>query len=419
MRPSLRPVVFGLCALAAPALLSACGGMSDTLPTVGELNLPRPKANFYVRSGFDTDPSSYLGRFIPAGVPAGQIDDAHGVRTPCSQHYAIRKVSGGQVKYDEYFTASQEASAGLNLPQLPTVSAELSHETQQVVRVQYTLHEKWIADLEDPAAYARCCAQAVENCSGQIISEFLSGTGKLLYVDGAQRGGSLGAMGTGVSMKDGFQWQQAVEFEQPVFFAFKLAPAQLQAPAERTSNWDTKVPKVSYGEYFVGVSEWLSSEAIARDGALLDARSQAIKYLGERIQQQGSARHSVSAQGVESSVEAQIERASAGVARLMKDEDWKIEEEQGPTGYRYRVKVLAFMGSEQLEQLAQDEVGASEAAAGEEAEQSPNPRAVPSGALPRPRVPTKDVGRDVKKVEVAPKQALPARPKVPGVKRPK
>ena len=91
---------------------------------------------------------------MPDAVAAGDIDDANAQRTTCSQFFTLRKVNGGGVTYDEYFGASEAASAGLSLPvnDVP-VTAQASHQSGRVVRVQYRLTDKWIADLTDPAAY--------------------------------------------------------------------------------------------------------------------------------------------------------------------------------------------------------------------------------------------------------------------------
>lgn len=348
-------VLVALCALSAGALTGCGGGVVQ--PEGRGASMPRPKPNFFLRTGFDTDPSTYLGRFVPAGTPPEAIDDANAIRTTCSQFFKVRKVGGGGVRYDEYFAASQSASAGLNLPEVSPVTAQASGQAGQVVRVQYTLIEKWVVDLDDPAGYSKCCAEADNHCSPQIIGEFLSGTGRLLYADSSASDASVGMAGNGLEAKDGFIWRQAVDFPQPVFFAFKLTPSQAVAGTPSTqANWDTKVPAVGHGKYFVGVSEWLASEAVARDGALLDARRQAIKYLGETISQKGSGGTAISGNGADFETRIQsgevFERASRGVARFVKDQDWKVEEDRTPTGRRYRAKVLAFIGNDQVDAAA-------------------------------------------------------------------
>ena len=141
-----------LLASSVAVALAACGGTTPR-PVLAPTTV-RPKANFFLRTGFDTDPSVYLGRFVPDAVAAGDIDDANAQRTTCSQFFTLRKVNGGGVTYDEYFGASEAASAGLSLPvnDVP-VTAQASHQSGRVVRVQYRLTDKWIADLTDPAAY--------------------------------------------------------------------------------------------------------------------------------------------------------------------------------------------------------------------------------------------------------------------------
>lgn len=355
---SLTLRALALAALTMPLL--ACGG-GPSGPTL-QPTMVRPKANFFLRTGFDTDPSVYLGRFVPDAVGDGDIDDANAQRTACSQFFTIRKVKGGGVTYDEYFRASESASAGLSLPadDVP-IKAGISHQNGRVVRVQYTLTDKWIADLTDPAGYDACCRKADGNCSGRIVGEFLGGTGKLYYADMRATSADLKAAEmAGVEYRDGVAWRQAVEFKQPVFFAFKLSPANGgvgPGAGSAAADWaGGKVPKVGHGQYFVGVSEWVVSERLARDQALLEARRQVIRYLGEAIQQ--SATRNETLAGDLAALTARLEekgtlqRASQGVASFVKDEDWKVESTQGPDGWQYKAKVLAFIATDTLEQAA-------------------------------------------------------------------
>lgn len=347
-----RPLVI----LGAFALLTACGtrppsGMTSPVRVQG-------KANFYLRTGFDTDPSAYLGRFVPRGTPADAIDDANTVRTECSNFFSVRRVGGGGVQLDEYFSASSQAAAALGISSSPAIGVQ--HGAARIARIRYTFVDKWIADLRDPAGFAECCARTDNNCSDRIIGEFIGGTGDLMQAVQAasETQGSIPAIAQ-LDVRDGYAWRTSQSMPNPVFFAFKLSPVAPGAPGGGSAaqqDWCRKVPKVGHGQYFCGVSEWVDSEAVARETALLDAQRQTVRFLGTRIQQDGSG--SRQAQGRANAIDlvlrdqARFQRASEGLVRYMKDEDWKIEEEQGTQRWRYRAKVLAFIHNNQVRDAA-------------------------------------------------------------------
>lgn len=345
----------GLIPVLAMANLVACGPP----PVRPQPTTPRPKANFFLRTGFDTDPSEYLGRFVPDGVEAGEVDDASSRKTSCSAFYKVSRKKGGDVRYEEYFAASTDASAGMSIPAELPVTLGASASAGRVVLVEYTLTDKWVADLQEPAGYARCCQQADGNCTERFVSEFLGGTGRIYYADSSAADASVGVPVAGFKLKDGLVWKQSVEFPNPVFFAFKLSPGK---PGPSTADWTTKVPKVEHGKFFVGVSEWVESERLARDQSLLEVRRQVIRYLGEAIKQGSvrSERLSGRLGGLEAALEEKstLARASEGVARFVKDEDWRVEKQQGPSSWRYRTKVLAFIDNSQLKAAAEAVAGA-------------------------------------------------------------
>ena len=108
--PALRFVVW--CPLLGAALVSplAHAGRSRVPPP----EFVPPTTNFYLRAAFDTDPSVYLGRFMPDGE--GAPDEAMARKTACSQHLSVREVGGGGVEYDEIFESSRGVALGLGVP---------------------------------------------------------------------------------------------------------------------------------------------------------------------------------------------------------------------------------------------------------------------------------------------------------------
>ena len=106
-RPSPRSIVLLGAAVLAPVGLA----IAKKIPAP---EFVPPTTNFHLRTAFDTDPSVYLGRFVPDDdmVP----DEATARKTACSQYLSVRKVGGGGVEYDEVFEASSAAAMGLGIP---------------------------------------------------------------------------------------------------------------------------------------------------------------------------------------------------------------------------------------------------------------------------------------------------------------
>ncbi len=274
------------------------------------------------------------------------IDDAAAQRTACSRFFEVRKVGGGGVEYDEYFQAGMKAQAGLSLPLggLP-FSAGASHERTRVVRVKYRLTDKWIAHLADPVGYKACCAQAEDNCSRRIIGEYLGGTGEILSVDTRATEAGASYAGVGAEVRDGLVWRKGRKFPEPVFFAFKISAASMEA------DWESgRPPKSAKGQYFVGLSEVAQSERAARAGALANARRQVIDYLGRRARDAGSQQvPGLASLAAQASAPATAEAAGLVVAPYVKDEDWRVERGDGG----YSVKVLAFVDRGRLAEASE------------------------------------------------------------------
>jgi len=345
-------------------LLSACGP-NPVIPDAKDLpKMPPlvPKQNFFIRNSLDNDPSLYVGRFVSDGTPLEQIDEARAKKTECSKFYKIRKVGGGGVEYDEYFSVSSQAAASLGIPAADAVGLNLKAggegKAQRVIRVKYNIHEKMIADLSDPAAFKRCCRADDHACSGLVVGEFISGTGTMYQAAGTANQGELAVgmkgVGADLSVKNGIAWRQAIKFPQPVYFAFKLTEGHSDKICE--SNWATRAPRRAGLRYFIGTSSWIDDLRKAEEQAMLDARRQVIKFLGERIQEDSTLKEQLrgSGAGLESATldETKLKRSSAGVARFVYKVCQKIDKSQGPNSWRYQVKVLSELEEKDLAQAA-------------------------------------------------------------------
>jgi len=344
-----------VCLLPVFAIVAACSGVQhsgeDYAPTV------IPKPNFFLRTSIDQDPSVYLGRFIADDTSPDSIDDSAAMQLTCSEFFTVKKIPAAGVEYDEYFQAGTAASASLGIPQMQLA---VSAERVRAVRVQYTATEKWVAHLEDPAGFEACCKQAPDQCTGWYVGEFLAGTGAIYTVakEKSQAGasGNIKGVPADAELKDGIVWRRSVVFKQPAFFAFKRTQNRYHGGAAGGDHceydYDNKVPRSSQGSFFVGVSDWLKSERVARSQAMLDARRQVIRFIGEQIKQGAIGRETtggnVEALETQLSDDAFVERASQGLARFVKDECWKVKEQEGPDGWRWQAKVLAFVPKDQV-----------------------------------------------------------------------
>jgi len=279
----------------------------------------------YVRAGFDTDPSAYIGRFVRDRDAASE---SAAMETACSAFITPKVVGGGGVTYSEYFTSSASASAA---------------------RVEYTLTRKMQFEIADPAGFEACCKGAPDQCSETFIGEFFEGTGRLLQE--ASAGADAGA-----ELHDGRYWRSSVSFNEPVYFAFKVAENQYTGGAQEVGlhsgscdevTWDEVPPQSSQGWYFIGVSDYHYSEQAARDDAMRNARVQVVRWLAESIEV-GTVRTTKTIRvGADLKSwleeEAVLETAAAGVAHFVKDHAWCSEISGSPSGVIYRYKVAAFL----------------------------------------------------------------------------
>jgi hypothetical protein len=318
-----------------------------------------PSKDIHLRAAFDTDPSGYIGQFLVSGA---ENDESASVRTRCSEHIGYRTVGGGGVQYDELFNASTQAAIKVGMPEVLGVG--LGGGGSRVVRIQYALNQKMVAEIDDPAALEACCHEAPDQCGERYISEFYEGSGAVYYAIGAEGSLELSTIAEGVTggieLGHGMAWQRSIEFPQPVYFAMKTSPMMpSNEQAGGCGDWVDSPPRSALGQYFVGLSDPLPSERAAREAAMLDARTQVVRWVEQSISSASSASSSV--QGELGSLSAQldsqgaVEAASSGVAAYVKDEGWCVKALPTPAGYQHVAYVLAFLPSEQAE-AAQDAV---------------------------------------------------------------
>lgn len=346
-----------LSAVALMLVFAGCSGVQMSQDELKHSELPT-KPNFFLRVAFDQDPSVFLGRFVPEGAKPADIDETAAMQTPCSKFFTIKKVPVGGVEFDEYFTAGASAAANIGIP---PVAFEASATRTKVVRVKYTATEKWIANLDDPEGFQRCCMQAPGQCTDRFIGEFLSGTGEIFagYMEGSEASANYTGVTkqAGAEIKDGVTWRRAVAFKNPVFFAFKTSENRMGvsgvASGQCQHQFRNAVPKSPLGLYFVGVSDWMPSERVAREQAELDARTQVIRFLGEQIVQGGRSvevtQGQVDALQVALNDERSMKRMSSGVARYVKDECWENDTTTSPDGTKYQARVLVFFPNEEVD----------------------------------------------------------------------
>ena len=325
------------------------------------------RSNFFMRNAFDTDPSGYIGRFVPADTALGEVDDAAAMQTSCSKLISYREVGGGGVMYDEYFNAATSVTASFGIPSLVSqgidLGADVGHQGGSVVRVRYTLTRKMVAELDDPEGFAECCEGGSGRCTGLYLGEFLEGTGEVMHFSGSATGvkAGVGVKGVelGADVKDGLTWQRSIEFPNPVFFAFKTTtvPPELLQTFEPCGPWGDVLPQSNRGAYFVGLSEIVDSERTSRDQALRDARAQVIRFVGESV-----TTGAIEIRGTSGNIgdlrsrlqqDDFIETAAEGIAEFVKDRAWCVEEHPTPDGVKYEAKVLAFLPEKKKDEAAE------------------------------------------------------------------
>ncbi|HEY8374851.1 MAG TPA: hypothetical protein VIK91_00125, partial [Nannocystis sp.] len=235
----------------------------------------------YLRNTFDTDPSTYIGRFIPPG--ATDLDESNTLILACSTHIKPRFIEGGNVAFAETVNVSTQVAARIGIPVIADASA--SHDASRTARAEYILTGKIVAEIPDPAAFAACCREQPDQCTDRYIGEFIQGTGALLHQ--ASNATKVEASGTnpqtGISGGGGLdrtaEWQRVAEFPEPVYFAFKVSPTAF-TQGYNCPAWVNQIPRAEGGVYVVGRSDDVRNEQRARNLALANANAMALQAAG-------------------------------------------------------------------------------------------------------------------------------------------
>jgi hypothetical protein len=383
MRFSQGMMIVGAALLLAPGAQAkkdkdkdnATSGLNTAAGTgVADWLTPQAEDGLYIRVGFDTDPSAYVGRFIKEGTE--DISESSAMELTCSEYITTKVVGGGGVQYDEYFQASTSAAARLSIP--PALRAAAGTGQSTLVRVRYTLTNKMQYEIADASGFEACCKAAPGQCTDLYIGEFLEGRdGQIFYSVGTEselvaQGISPAAVG-GLEMKDGRYWRSSLAFPNPVYFAFKTTDnihiggssgVGLTSGACTELDWDDIPPQSSQGQYFVGVSQPYDSEQAAREDAMLNARKQAVEWLATALET-GTVKTSSAAgsgAGLKSAIseEKVLEAAAGGVASFVKDQAWCTNHKQSIDGPSYMMKAAAFLPASEYTAAAEEALGASE-----------------------------------------------------------
>ncbi len=360
-----------LSAASLAALLAACAGdptIPDNAPRP-DLNvavrIPPPPQNVFIRASFDDNPRSFVGRFVPDQLPRAEIDENRAAKTRCSEFIKIEEVNASG-SFDSTYNGSNAVSANLGV--VPIASAELTKSSEGVLRVKYTLKKKMRANVEDTAGLDRCCKAASDQCAKQFIGEFWYGSGSIYQVISSalavEASGAAKNISGALDIKDDVAWKQLTEF-QDVYFAFRTNEtglgAGVTALGANDCTWANVLPTSLDGQYFVGVSQPLADQALSRDDAMINARKQAVKYLGEFIKS-ASASRSSAIDGIVA--DERITAAVAeGLVEKVKDQRWcNPESVEGPGKLLYVTKVLAFFPNQDREAAAKASVTAMKTA---------------------------------------------------------
>ena len=308
-------------------LLAGCGPKkTNAVPQSMSLS---PSANVHLRNSFDTDPSAYIGRFVPDSSD-GAYDESSTMSMSCSQHVSYRRVEGGGVRYNELLEISTAASARLGVPLIADASG--SGSTDRVVRVSYELTGKLIGEITDPAAFADCCKASPDQCTRRYIGEFIEGRGAIYHqvANSAQGQGSGVDPSSGVNgnleFSHGTQWERGVEFPNPVFFAFKISetPYSQQSASSCSSFMVSLPPAADDGVFLLGSSgNPAKDEATARRRAMRSATMESYRALGTTVDPNAP--------------------DAALVAPEVQAREWCVETVRTDKGDRYNAKVLAFV----------------------------------------------------------------------------
>lgn len=347
--------------LGATVVVTACPGTTgDSMGS--RTTVLNTKPSIFLRITPDGDASDIIGAFLPDDIPDAQVDESAAVRTRCSQYIKPKRVPASG-EYQEVAAASSGAAGKLGVKSVAKV--DIGGQAAEALLVRYALIEKMQADVDEDNLQ-RCCADAPDQCTKRFIAGALLADGNYYAATEASSGGGIDSkalenlpVDAKVVYESDMKWERKVAFKRQ-YFAFSTrrslsgglasndpkAAAAAKA-AEDSCAWANSVPTDLDGMYFVGVSNPMPSEKLAREDAMRDARDQVIKYLGEFLAEaQLSATKTVG-----SAADIQVlmddtkvkESMSGGIAKSVKDRKWCGPSEMGtPSGTKFTMKALAF-----------------------------------------------------------------------------
>ncbi len=350
-------LVLSLLTLAIIAVACGQGGPAGGTRTApASMVVTPPVQSVFLRASFDDDPSPFLGRFVPNGLQPGQVDENQAVKTRCSEFITYKEVKASG-KFDEVFNASTNVGASFGVPAI--AGGDASAGQSQAMRVSYKLSKKLRAEVSDTAALDQCCNAAPDQCADVYLGEFYYGSGHVYHAAGSQaefeaNGVTSSAVGD-INFKDQVAWKRVTEFEE-VYFAFRTQNNTLGGGSQDSDStaceWVDSVPSDLDGTYFVGISPPAADEAGARDAAMINARVQVVKFLGEYIKTEASTTASV-LEGVLDDAKT-TNTVAEGLTSKVKDKKWcKAERIDTPKGSKYVARVLAYFPNADKKEAAQ------------------------------------------------------------------
>ena len=320
-------------------------------------DLIQPTPQLYLRAAFDSDPSVYLGRFVPDGMEP--IDETSAFQTRCGQYIQYREVTAAG-HFEQFFLASSNSLASVGIPVVGGVSA--SGEGSTMVRATYDLTKKMVADIPPDMVddFEACCKRAADQCAERYLGEFIEGTGAIYQAIG--RAGEGGAdvitrngVGVDLEVSRGVQWQRAVTFETPIYFAMKTTMNRFEGERfdscvvkdhkiVETPDWVSNKPTSAQGRYYIGIGTPNIDDGQARNSAHADAIQQIIIDKGGVVTEGGSMSRGGGLQGMAIDV-------NDSVAKNTTVEAYCDEHIETPEGWAHKMKVLVFIPEEAWEEL--------------------------------------------------------------------
>lgn len=325
--------------LALSLVLGGCALLSNT-PSKTATQVSSA-SHVFLRNSFDKDPSSYVGRFVPRG--ATDLDETAAMQLTCSQHISYEFVEAGGVEYTETMAVSSEVAAKIGVPLVASGSASASKDA--MVKVHYELTGKMIGNIEDPEAFATCCKDAPDQCTDRYIGEFLQGTGSVYQSSsmnlaaGGQGRSPQGVEGEGSASHDE-SVDRVVEFDEPVYFAFKLTETPYTRATSACGSWVDTPPVEEGSVFFVASSRPVRSEGMARTFAEQKAVQKAMQSVMKMPEMEDSALEGESRDQIDTPTAVPMDTAAMEWAKSMQVVESCVETQETGRGEKYVGRVL-------------------------------------------------------------------------------